>query len=37
MYEYVEKDANLFPGHLDDPQKILSLGDVRVAEILIGL
>ena len=29
--------ANLFPEHLDDPQKTLSLRRVRVAGILIGL
>ena len=26
----------VFPEHLDDPQKILSLGGAMVAEILIG-
>ena len=31
-----EASANLFPEHLDDPQKTLSLGGLRVAEILIG-
>ena len=31
-----EGDEYLFPEHLDDPQKTLSLGGARVAEILIG-
>ena len=33
----VERGANLFPEHLDDPQKTLSLDGVWVAEILMGL
>ena len=32
-----EGGTNLFPEHLDDPQKTLSPGGVRVAEILMGL
>ena len=32
----VEGGTNLFPEHLDDPQKTLSLGGIRVAGILIG-
>ena len=32
----VERDANLFPEHLDDVQKTLSLGGVRVAGVLPG-
>ena len=31
------KGANLFPKHLDDPQKTLPLGGVRMAGILIEL
>jgi len=33
----VEGDANLFPEHLDDPQKTFSLGGARVVDMLMGL
>ena len=33
----VEGGANLFPEHLNDPQKTLSLGGVMVAGISVGL
>ena len=37
MYSAGGGGANLFPEHLDDPQKTFSLGGVRVAGISIGL
>ena len=33
----LEGNTSLFPEHLDDPQKTLSLGGVRVVEVLIEL
>ena len=33
----VEEDANLFPGHLDDPQNIRSLGSDEMARAFIRL
>jgi len=33
----LEGDTSLFPEHLDDPQKTLSLGRIRVVRVLIGL
>ena len=33
----VEGDADLFPEHLEDPQKTLSLGGAMMGGILIGL